>query len=148
MLEWLARTADLAMAWYDIRPNTARRSSHLRDTLRYLNAHVRAGYKFLMQNYRQGDKICMFGEWNFSRTARQSEVIDHIMYQDSPVAPIQPGRWQGCCLRYTNFRLAQRLRLTWYLDRASSKGQRRTDPVCVPALQTNGQDRVRSGGRV
>lgn len=28
---------------------------------RYLDAHVRGGYLFLMQNYRPGDKICIFG---------------------------------------------------------------------------------------
>ena len=31
--------------------------------IRYLDEHVRAGYKFLMQNYRTGDKICLFGVW-------------------------------------------------------------------------------------
>ena len=29
--------------------------------LRYLDAHVRGGYQFLMQNYVCGDKICIFG---------------------------------------------------------------------------------------
>lgn len=27
----------------------------------YLDAHVMDGYRFLMQNYRVGDKICIFG---------------------------------------------------------------------------------------
>ena len=29
--------------------------------LRYIDKHVMDGYKFLMQNYRKGDKICLFG---------------------------------------------------------------------------------------
>jgi len=28
---------------------------------RYLDAHVMDGYKFLMQYYRTGDKICLLG---------------------------------------------------------------------------------------
>lgn len=28
---------------------------------RYMDAHVIEGYKFLMNNYRVGDKICIFG---------------------------------------------------------------------------------------
>lgn len=28
---------------------------------RYLDAHVMDGYRFLMQNYHAGDKICLFG---------------------------------------------------------------------------------------
>jgi len=28
---------------------------------RYLDAHVLGGYTFLMENYRVGDKICIFG---------------------------------------------------------------------------------------
>lgn len=33
----------------------------LTDSDRYLDTHVTDGYKFLMQNYRIGDKICIFG---------------------------------------------------------------------------------------
>ena len=29
--------------------------------VRYLDAHVLGGYTFLMENYRAGDKICIFG---------------------------------------------------------------------------------------
>ena len=29
--------------------------------VRYLDAHVLGGYTFLMENYRDGDKICIFG---------------------------------------------------------------------------------------
>ena len=34
----------------------------LNDYFRYLDAHVRGGYQFLMENYVVGDKICIFGE--------------------------------------------------------------------------------------
>jgi uncharacterized protein (DUF2235 family) len=37
---------------------------------RYLDAHVMDGYKFLMDNYRPGDKICLFGEM-FALAVRQ-----------------------------------------------------------------------------
>jgi len=36
----------------------------------YLNAHVMDGYRFLMQNYHSGDKICLFGFSRGSYTAR------------------------------------------------------------------------------
>ncbi|KAK0187751.1 hypothetical protein F5146DRAFT_934699 [Armillaria mellea] len=42
LFEWVAKIADEAVAWY-------------------LNEHVMDGYRFLMQNYRAGDRICMFG---------------------------------------------------------------------------------------
>ena len=32
--------------------------------IRYLDAHIMKGYTFLMQNYRAGDKICLFGMYN------------------------------------------------------------------------------------
>ncbi|CDO77136.1 hypothetical protein BN946_scf184657.g11 [Trametes cinnabarina] len=40
--QWAAKILDEAFAWY-------------------LDAHVRGGYQFLMQNYVAGDKICLFG---------------------------------------------------------------------------------------
>lgn len=39
---WAARLLDQAVAWY-------------------LSEHVQSGYKFLMQNYNVGDKVCIFG---------------------------------------------------------------------------------------
>lgn len=33
----------------------------LASPIRYLGDHVKSGYKFLMQNYRPGDKVCLFG---------------------------------------------------------------------------------------
>ncbi|KAF9653862.1 hypothetical protein BDM02DRAFT_3086688 [Thelephora ganbajun] len=59
LLEWSAKIADLAMAWY-------------------LDAHVRAGYRFLMQNYRQGDKICLFG---FSRGAYTARALAGFLFK-------------------------------------------------------------------
>ena len=47
LLYWLAILLDLAFAWY-------------------LDQHVLEGYRFIMQNWKQGDKICLFG---FSRGA-------------------------------------------------------------------------------
>ena len=41
--------------------------------IRYLDEHVRAGYKFLMQNYRDGDKICLFGMWTFASPETKEE---------------------------------------------------------------------------
>src|SRR5260221_11904895 len=42
LFRWTARLLDQAVAWY-------------------LSEHVTAGYKFLMQNYNVGDKVCIFG---------------------------------------------------------------------------------------
>lgn len=39
---------------------------------RYLNAHVMGGYRFLMDNYRNGDKISIFG---FSRGAYTARAL-------------------------------------------------------------------------
>lgn len=49
--QWFAKTADLAVAWY-------------------LDAHIRAGYEFLMENHLPGDTIVMFGFSRGSYTAR------------------------------------------------------------------------------
>ncbi|KAG5735872.1 hypothetical protein E4T56_gene3851 [Termitomyces sp. T112] len=50
-VRWGAQVLDLAFAWY-------------------LDQHVIEGYKFLMNNYRVGDKICVFGFSRGSYTAR------------------------------------------------------------------------------
>lgn len=47
----LAKILDLAFAWY-------------------LDAHVLGGYNFLMENYRPGDRICLFGFSRGAYTAR------------------------------------------------------------------------------
>ncbi|KII90919.1 hypothetical protein PLICRDRAFT_107215 [Plicaturopsis crispa FD-325 SS-3] len=50
---WAAAVLDEAIAWY-------------------LDQHVMDGYEFLMQNYRVGDKICLFG---FSRGAYTARAL-------------------------------------------------------------------------
>ncbi|KAG8944244.1 vacuolar protein sorting-associated protein 45 [Tulasnella sp. 424] len=50
-LQTLAKTADQAVAWY-------------------LDTHIMGGYRFLMQHYVQGDRICMFGFSRGAYTAR------------------------------------------------------------------------------
>lgn len=46
ILHWGAAALDIAIAWY-------------------LSQHVLDGYKFLMQNYEVGDKVCLIGEYTF-----------------------------------------------------------------------------------
>ncbi|KAJ7601160.1 hypothetical protein C8J56DRAFT_912301 [Mycena floridula] len=57
--EWCAKILDEAFAWY-------------------LNAHVMDGYRFLMENYRVGDKICLFG---FSRGAYTARALAGMLYK-------------------------------------------------------------------
>ncbi|KAG9016007.1 hypothetical protein FRB90_003866 [Tulasnella sp. 427] len=47
----LAKILDAGLAWY-------------------LDAHIMGGYRFLMENYEQGDKICLFGFSRGAYTAR------------------------------------------------------------------------------
>ncbi|KAH7928583.1 hypothetical protein BV22DRAFT_1030530 [Leucogyrophana mollusca] len=54
----MASIADEAVAWY-------------------LDAHVKEGYTFLMQNYRPGDKICLFGFSRGAYTARSLAGMIH-----------------------------------------------------------------------
>jgi len=42
LFQWAGKILDEAMAWY-------------------LYQHIMDGYKFLMQNYNVGDKVCLFG---------------------------------------------------------------------------------------
>lgn len=58
-LTWIAEMADEAFAWY-------------------LNEHVMGGYEFLMQNYRDGDRICIFG---FSRGAYTARALAGFLYK-------------------------------------------------------------------
>ncbi|PIL22453.1 hypothetical protein GSI_15141 [Ganoderma sinense ZZ0214-1] len=44
----------------------------------YLDAHVRGGYQFIMQNYICGDKICMFG---FSRGAYTARALAGMLHK-------------------------------------------------------------------
>ncbi|KAF8326159.1 hypothetical protein F5887DRAFT_1139000 [Amanita rubescens] len=45
---------------------------------RHLDDHVKDGYKFLIQNYMPGDKICLFG---FSRGAHTARVVAGMIYK-------------------------------------------------------------------
>ncbi|OAX44319.1 hypothetical protein K503DRAFT_679125 [Rhizopogon vinicolor AM-OR11-026] len=55
----LAKILDEAFAWY-------------------LDEHVMEGYRFLMDNYRSGDKICLFG---FSRGAYTARALAGMLYK-------------------------------------------------------------------
>ncbi|KAF8526093.1 hypothetical protein JB92DRAFT_2873303 [Gautieria morchelliformis] len=44
----------------------------------YLDAHVMGGYQFLMQNYRTGDRVCLFG---FSRGAYTARALAGMLYK-------------------------------------------------------------------
>jgi len=59
LFEWAARLVDYAIAWY-------------------LDEHVMDGYKFVMQNYRAGDKICLFG---FSRGAYTARALAGFLHK-------------------------------------------------------------------
>ncbi|KAF8955953.1 hypothetical protein BDZ97DRAFT_1764234 [Flammula alnicola] len=59
IFEWGAKVLDEAFAWY-------------------LDVHVMDGYKFLMQNYCIGDKICLFG---FSRGAYTARALGGLLYK-------------------------------------------------------------------
>ncbi|KAF8885707.1 hypothetical protein CPB84DRAFT_1850310 [Gymnopilus junonius] len=59
VFEWCAKVLDEAFAWY-------------------LNQHVMDGYTFLMQNYHQGDKICIFG---FSRGAYTARALGGFLHK-------------------------------------------------------------------
>ncbi|KAH9480717.1 hypothetical protein JR316_0007317 [Psilocybe cubensis] len=59
LFEWGAKIMDYAFAWY-------------------LDQHVMDGYTFLMQNYRRGDKICIFG---FSRGAYTARALGGLLYK-------------------------------------------------------------------
>ncbi|KZT12113.1 uncharacterized protein LAESUDRAFT_670416 [Laetiporus sulphureus 93-53] len=59
LFQWGAKVLDQAVAWY-------------------LEAHVRGGYRFLMQNYQPGDKICLFG---FSRGAYTARALAGMLHK-------------------------------------------------------------------
>ncbi|KAI0640162.1 hypothetical protein C8Q77DRAFT_114336 [Trametes polyzona] len=44
----------------------------------HLDAHVKSGYEFLMQNYQAGDKICLFG---FSRGAYTARALAGMIHK-------------------------------------------------------------------
>ncbi|EDR03434.1 uncharacterized protein LACBIDRAFT_307300 [Laccaria bicolor S238N-H82] len=75
LFEWGAKVLDLVFAWYV----TGREASTRKlDFFRHLDAHVLDGYRFIMQNYRFGDKICLFG---FSRGAYTARALSGFLYK-------------------------------------------------------------------
>ncbi|KZV71100.1 hypothetical protein PENSPDRAFT_650993 [Peniophora sp. CONT] len=59
ILHWGAAALDIAIAWY-------------------LSQHVLDGYKFLMQNYEVGDKVCLIG---FSRGAYTARALAGMLHK-------------------------------------------------------------------
>ncbi|KAH6910195.1 hypothetical protein BKA70DRAFT_1100963 [Coprinopsis sp. MPI-PUGE-AT-0042] len=60
-------------------PFFARMSKALDEAIAWhLDAHVMDGYEFLMQNYREGDKICIFG---FSRGAYTARCLAGMIHK-------------------------------------------------------------------
>ena len=45
---------------------------------------VIGGYNFLMQNYRSGDRVCLFG---FSRGAYTARALAGMLYKANPAFP-------------------------------------------------------------
>ncbi|KAG6330897.1 hypothetical protein ID866_8191 [Astraeus odoratus] len=74
MFAWGAKLLDEAIAWY-------------------LDEHVMDGYKFLMRNYRKGDKICLFG---FSRAVAYA-------YNRCKVGLLPPDNFQSVTFAYKLF---------------------------------------------
>ncbi|EDR12143.1 uncharacterized protein LACBIDRAFT_311208 [Laccaria bicolor S238N-H82] len=74
LFEWGAKVLDLAFAWY-------------------LDAHVLDGYRFIMQNYRSGDKICLFGVQRASNGPFSLRVHSNLYLQGFLGALIPRGRW-------------------------------------------------------
>ncbi|KAG8952364.1 hypothetical protein FRC04_004792 [Tulasnella sp. 424] len=56
----VSKAIDMAVAWY-------------------LDDHIMGGYRFLMENYREGDKICLFGFSRGAYTARCLAGMLHIV---------------------------------------------------------------------
>ncbi|KIO29802.1 hypothetical protein M407DRAFT_69958 [Tulasnella calospora MUT 4182] len=64
-LQQVAKTLDQALAWY-------------------LDTHIMGGYRFLMQHYMKGDKICMFG---FSRGAYTARCLAGMLNKIGLLTP-------------------------------------------------------------
>ncbi|OBZ76826.1 hypothetical protein A0H81_02949 [Grifola frondosa] len=64
----------------------------------HLDAHVMGGYEFLMQNYRPGDKICLFG---FSRGAYTARALAGMIHKIEFIGVWETVRSVG----FTNRRL-------------------------------------------
>jgi uncharacterized protein (DUF2235 family) len=75
---WLAQTLDKGVAWF-------------------LYQHVMDGYKFLMQNYNVGDKVCLFGGL-FSSCVNTTYLVWYHGKVSREVH-ILPEPLRGCCTK-------------------------------------------------
>lgn len=89
---WVAKTADLAVAWY-------------------LSGHIMSGYKFLMENHHLGDRICIFG---FSRGAYTARALAGMLHC---VGLLSKGNDEQVTFAYriykNNIKLAPRFKQTF-----------------------------------
>ncbi|RXW14426.1 hypothetical protein EST38_g11429 [Candolleomyces aberdarensis] len=65
---------------------------------RTIDAHIMGGYKFLMQNYKPGDKICIFG---FSRGAYTARCLAGMLHK---VGLLPPSNSEQVPFAYTIYR--------------------------------------------
>ncbi|KAG0703790.1 hypothetical protein DFH29DRAFT_915099 [Suillus ampliporus] len=79
MFTWLAKILDEAFAWY-------------------LDVHVMEGYKFLMDNYQPGDKICLFG---FSRGAYTARALAGML---NKVGLLPKSNLEQICFAYEAYK--------------------------------------------
>ncbi|KAG2155809.1 uncharacterized protein EDB93DRAFT_53072 [Suillus bovinus] len=79
MFIWLAKILDEAFAWY-------------------LDAHIMEGYRFLMENYLPGDKICLFG---FSRGAYAARALAGMLHK---VGLLPKSDLQQICFAYNAYK--------------------------------------------
>lgn len=63
----------------------------------YLSEHIMDGYKFLMQNYHEGDSVCIFGPC--LRIENVMSCQPNGSPQGSPVGHTQLARSRECCIR-------------------------------------------------
>ncbi|KAH7097526.1 hypothetical protein BKA62DRAFT_833227 [Auriculariales sp. MPI-PUGE-AT-0066] len=84
LMLWIAQMVDMAIAWY-------------------LDEHVLGGYMFLMQNYRAGDKIVMFG---FSRGAYVVRALAGMLHK---VGLLPPGNLHHAPFAYKLYRSNDKL---------------------------------------
>ncbi|KAG9004940.1 hypothetical protein FRB94_001978 [Tulasnella sp. JGI-2019a] len=63
----------------------------------YLDAHIMGGYSFLMQNYRKGDRICLFG---FSRGAYTARCLAGMLHK---VGLLPISNKEQISFAYTNY---------------------------------------------
>ncbi|GJJ08046.1 hypothetical protein Clacol_002253 [Clathrus columnatus] len=78
--KWFAKLADQAVAWYldiHVMRGSVLPSTFILTCVNCLN-QVMGGYSFLMQNYRQGDRICLIG---FSRGAYTARALAGMVHK-------------------------------------------------------------------